>query len=111
MESPSQSQMRITEEEEEEMEEEEEEATMSVPVAVAGLVGSTLMVSLCSEYLVDAIEGVSASWGLSSVFIGIILLPIVGNAAEHMTAVTVAMKVSIYLTFITIRGHDYLAPA
>jgi Ca2+:H+ antiporter len=32
---------------------------------------------------------------LSDVFIGIILLPIVGNAAEHMTAVTVAMKVCV----------------
>eukprot|EP00240_Pyramimonas_obovata_P006700 CAMPEP_0118952548 /NCGR_PEP_ID=MMETSP1169-20130426/55047_1 /TAXON_ID=36882 /ORGANISM="Pyramimonas obovata, Strain CCMP722" /LENGTH=172 /DNA_ID=CAMNT_0006899835 /DNA_START=30 /DNA_END=548 /DNA_ORIENTATION=+ len=65
---------------------------MTMPVAILGLIGSTLMVSLCSEYLVGAIEGVSDTWGLSDVFIGLILLPIVGNAAEHMTAVTVAMK-------------------
>ncbi len=48
--------------------------------------------AIFSEYIVDAIEVVSAKWGMSETFIGIVLIPIVGNAAEHITAVTVAMK-------------------
>ncbi|KAF9095627.1 hypothetical protein BGX29_008948 [Mortierella sp. GBA35] len=52
----------------------------------------TVIVAFCAEFLVGSIEGLAESWNLTSVFIGLILLPIVGNAAEHVTAVTVAMK-------------------
>ncbi|CDI86020.1 manganese resistance 1 protein, putative [Eimeria praecox] len=52
----------------------------------------TALVALHSEFLVSSIEQVVADYGLSESFIGVILLPIVGNAAEHLTAVTVAMK-------------------
>ncbi|CDJ69244.1 manganese resistance 1 protein, putative [Eimeria necatrix] len=52
----------------------------------------TSLVALHSELLVSSIEEVVADYGLSESFIGVILLPIVGNAAEHLTAVTVAMK-------------------
>merc|ERR1711972_1199250 len=44
------------------------------------------------EFLVDSIEDVSSHYGLPKAFIGVILLPIVGNAAEHLTAVTAAYK-------------------
>merc|ERR1712014_36354 len=50
------------------------------------------VVFLCSECLVDSIEDVSTQCGLSKAFIGVILLPIVGNAAEHSTAVMCAYK-------------------
>eukprot|EP00475_Leptophrys_vorax_P004355 TRINITY_DN1259_c0_g1_i1.p1 TRINITY_DN1259_c0_g1~~TRINITY_DN1259_c0_g1_i1.p1 ORF type:complete len:390 (+),score=133.17 TRINITY_DN1259_c0_g1_i1:47-1216(+) len=73
-------------------EEEPEEPTLSVPVAILLLVTVTVFVSLCAEYLVDALDAVSTTWGLSTTFIGLVLLPIVGNAAEHVTAVSVAMK-------------------
>jgi len=52
----------------------------------------TLIISVCAEYLVDSIEGISQNWNLSPSFVGLILLPIVGNAAEHVTAITVALK-------------------
>jgi Ca2+:H+ antiporter len=42
--------------------------------------------------LVDSIDAIVASSGISKTFIGLILLPIVGNAAEHVTAVVVAYK-------------------
>lgn len=52
----------------------------------------TTIISFQSECLVGSIEGVVQSTALTKSFIGVILLPIVGNAAEHATAVTVAMK-------------------
>ncbi|KAJ3127113.1 hypothetical protein HK098_006810 [Nowakowskiella sp. JEL0407] len=71
---------------------EAEEPSATLPVAVSLLVLSTLFVSANAEYLVDSIEGISEAWGLSETFVGLILLPIVGNAAEHVSAVSVAMK-------------------
>jgi Ca2+:H+ antiporter len=50
------------------------------------------LVAVCAEFLVDAINDVCESWGVSQTFVGLVLLPIVGNAAEHVTAVTVAIK-------------------
>merc|ERR1712048_271623 len=73
-------------------EEEEEEEVLSMPLATLCLVLCTLVVFFCSECLVDSIEGVSEEYKLSPEFIGVILLPIVGNAAEHATAVTCAYK-------------------
>ena len=72
--------------------EEEEEPTMNVASAAVLLAASTVVIAVCAEYLVGSIEGLSHSWNLSQGFVGLILLPIVGNAAEHLTAVTVALK-------------------
>lgn len=52
----------------------------------------TLGVAVESELLVDSLEEATAELGLSRLFTGVILLPIIGNAAEHATAVTVALK-------------------
>ncbi|MEJ1929723.1 calcium/proton exchanger [Nostoc sp. NIES-2111] len=52
----------------------------------------TLLVAVESELLVDALEVATSQLGLTALFTGVILVPIVGNAAEHATAVTVAMK-------------------
>ncbi|KAL9441908.1 hypothetical protein AB3S75_020415 [Citrus x aurantiifolia] len=52
----------------------------------------TAWISILSQYLVDAIEGASASWNIPISFISVILLPIVGNAAEHASAIMFAMK-------------------
>lgn len=70
----------------------DEVPTMSAKAAGALLLGSTLLVALMSEFLVGSIEHVTEAFGLSPMFIGVILVPIIGNAAEHLTAVTVAMK-------------------
>ncbi|PYH88600.1 Calcium/proton exchanger [Aspergillus ellipticus CBS 707.79] len=71
---------------------EEEEPQLSVPVAVATLVISTVFVALCAEFMVDSIDALTQEGNISETFVGLILLPIVGNAAEHATAVTVACK-------------------
>lgn len=74
-------------------EEEDEEPEISRTSAVLLLLGSTALVALCAEFMVDAIDGIiDGNSGVSETFVGLILLPIVGNAAEHVTAVTVAMK-------------------
>ncbi|KAI8806494.1 Sodium/calcium exchanger protein-domain-containing protein [Cladochytrium replicatum] len=73
-------------------EDETEEPQMTPVVATGLLILSTLLVSANAEYLVDSIEGISEAWHLSETFVGLVLLPIVGNAAEHVTAVTTAMK-------------------
>ncbi|MEB3336137.1 MAG: calcium/proton exchanger [Leptolyngbyaceae bacterium] len=59
---------------------------------IAVLLGATLLVAIESELLVESLEVATKNLGLTSLFTGVILLPIVGNAAEHATAVTVAMK-------------------
>jgi Ca2+:H+ antiporter len=71
---------------------EEEETEDDPPLltrlgALITLAGSTVLVALCAEYMVSAIDALSKD--ISEEFIGLILLPIVGNAAEHATAVTV----------------------
>jgi Ca2+:H+ antiporter len=53
---------------------------------------ATLGVVVQSEILVHATEGVTATMGLSETFLGLIIVPIIGNAAEHGTAVIVARK-------------------
>ncbi|EYU41887.1 hypothetical protein ABFS82_10G017000 [Erythranthe guttata] len=52
----------------------------------------TGVVALLSEYVVATIEAASDTWGLSISFISVILLPIVGNAAEHAGAIIFAFK-------------------
>ncbi|KAI9268754.1 calcium/proton exchanger [Sporodiniella umbellata] len=52
----------------------------------------TVVIAICGEFLVSAIESVVKTWGISETFVGLILLPIVANASEHVTAVNVAWK-------------------
>merc|ERR1719386_466759 len=56
------------------------------------LVFATILVAVSSEFMVHAIESFTASCGFSETFVGVVLLPIVGNACEHSTAVVVALK-------------------
>ena len=62
-----------------------------IPAAIA-LVIVTVAVAVCAEYLVDSIDAIVERTGISKTFVGLILLPIVGNAAEHVTAVVVSWK-------------------
>lgn len=73
-----------------EEEEEDEQPSLTILGAVITLAISTVFIALCAEYMVSSINAVASS--VSQEFIGLILLPIVGNAAEHATAVTVAIK-------------------
>ncbi|KAI1737705.1 hypothetical protein F4680DRAFT_204074 [Xylaria scruposa] len=65
---------------------------VSRTAAVIALVVSTLLTAICAEFLVDTIEAVTKSSGLSQSFIGLIILSIVGNAAEYITGVRVAAR-------------------
>ncbi|KAI8321863.1 calcium/proton exchanger [Martensiomyces pterosporus] len=73
-------------------EEEEEEVELTVGAALLLLLVVTGLTGVCAEFLVDSIDGLTTKWNLSRSFVGMILLPIVGNAAEHVTAITVAMR-------------------
>ncbi|EHK98686.1 putative Vacuolar calcium ion transporter [Glarea lozoyensis 74030] len=77
----------------EEADDEPEEPTLHIAVAWATLAGATAIIGLCAEFMVDGIGAITQPGsGISVEFVGLILLPIVGNAAEHATAVTVAIK-------------------
>ncbi|KAK1562892.1 hypothetical protein Q3G72_018647 [Acer saccharum] len=70
----------------------EEVAVIGFWSGFAWLVGMTVVIAILSEFVVGTIEDASESWGISVSFISIILLPIVGNAAEHAGAVIFAFK-------------------
>ncbi len=72
--------------------EEEEEPHMGAIAAAGVLVVVTVLVAICAEYLVGSIDDIVQSANISKAFIGLILIPIVGNAAEHVTAVVVALR-------------------
>lgn len=69
-----------------------EAPTMKMGTAIGLLLGSTIAVAFMAEFLVGSITHVTETLGWSEMFIGVILVPIIGNAAEHLTAVTVALK-------------------
>lgn len=64
----------------------------SVKKSVLVLAVVTVMVAVLSEYLVHTIETVGHVLGMSDIFIGVVVVGIVGNAAEHSTAILMAMK-------------------
>ena len=72
--------------------EEEEEKEMELSHAIFWLAVVTGLVSVFSEFLVGTIEGASKQWDIPQTAIGAILLPIVGNAVEHYSAVSAAYK-------------------
>ncbi|OBT77735.1 hypothetical protein VF21_03797 [Pseudogymnoascus sp. 05NY08] len=65
---------------------------MSPWAATIVLILTTIAVAVCADYLVDSIDALVAKVHVSKTFVGLILLPIVGNAAEHVTAIVVALK-------------------
>jgi Ca2+:H+ antiporter len=60
--------------------------------AIAMLAGATALVALQSEILVHATEQVVMQLGWSEIFLGLMIIPLIGNAAEHATAVVAARK-------------------
>ncbi|KAI5120470.1 hypothetical protein M0805_006490 [Coniferiporia weirii] len=81
-----------------ESQEDEETPEMSVVAAGTALLVVTIITSFCADYLVASIEEVATRYHIPKTFIGIILLPIVANAAEHVTSVWMAMKDKTELT-------------
>ena len=64
----------------------------SIGKAILVLGVATAGVAVESEILVHSVEAVTATLGLSEMFLGLIIIPLIGNAAEHATAVVVARK-------------------
>lgn len=77
-------------------EEEEQQAIgthgWSQTKSILVLLAATILVAVMSEFLVGAVEEASHTLGLTQIFVGVILVAIIGNAAEHSTAILVAMK-------------------
>ncbi|XP_077236838.1 vacuolar cation/proton exchanger 1a-like [Tasmannia lanceolata] len=86
------------EEEEEEDGVSNEEPVIGFPTAMLWLIAMTFIIAVLSEYVVVTIEVASDTWGISVSFISIILLPIVGNAAEHAGAIIFAFKNKLDIT-------------
>lgn len=73
-------------------EEEGHESKWSLKKSIIILVIATVIIAIESEFLVGGIEDITSKLDLSEFFVGIILIPIIGNAAEHSTAITMALK-------------------
>jgi Ca2+:H+ antiporter len=70
----------------------------SVRRALLVLLGATALVALESEILVGALEPALADLGLSKLFVGLIVVPVIGNAAEHSSAVAMALRNKVDVT-------------
>ncbi len=77
---------------EESVPDEEERRDASLPRAIILLIASTVAIAVISEIFVGTVEPMAESAGLSKTFVGIILVPIIGNAAEHSSAIIMAVK-------------------
>ncbi len=67
-------------------------APWSVGKAIGVLLVATAFVALVSEFLVGAVEDARTSLGFTEVFVGVIVVAIIGNAAEHSSAILMAMR-------------------
>ncbi|BGP38614.1 hypothetical protein JCM10450v2_002563 [Rhodotorula kratochvilovae] len=79
---------------------------MLARVAMLLLVVVTVITGVTAEWLVSSIEGLVETGGVSEQFVALILLPLVGNAAEHVTAVTVAAKDKLDLSLAVAVGSS-----
>ena len=77
---------------EETVPDEEEGHKASLPRAIVLLIASTICIAVLSEIFVATVEPMAESAGLHKSFVGIILVPIIGNAAEHSSAIIMAVK-------------------
>jgi Ca2+:H+ antiporter len=95
---------------------EDERPTWSVRTAILVLLAATALVALESELLVGSLDATVSDIGLSRFFVGLILVPVIGNAAEHGSAVFFALKNKLDVTFEIAIGSStqialFVAPA
>ena len=64
----------------------------SARVAIVVLLGAAALLAVLSEILVSAIEPFIATFGLSAFFVGVVIIPTIGNLAEHLVSVQLAAK-------------------
>jgi Ca2+:H+ antiporter len=90
-------------------------ATVSAPEwslqrGLLALAAATVGTAIVSEALVGAVEPVTRQFGLSELFVGIVLIPIVGNAAENWAAVRAAWRNHLDLTLSITAGSSTQIP-
>jgi Ca2+:H+ antiporter len=88
----------------------------SVGASLGVLLGAAVLVALVSELLVHAVDAAGHALGLGKVFMGVVVVALVGNAAEHSTAIVVAMKGKMDLALGIAMGSSmqialFVAPA
>ncbi|HEX9161865.1 MAG TPA: calcium/proton exchanger [Thermoanaerobaculia bacterium] len=69
-----------------------ESTRWSIRKSLLVLLGSSVLMGFVAEGLVHAVGAAGRAWGMNEVFVGFIVVAIVGNAAEHSTAVMLAMR-------------------
>lgn len=79
--------------------ESEKEVPWSLRRAVLTLAVATAFIAWISEILVGSVQQAAAAFGMTEIFVGVIVVAIIGNAAEHSTAVIAAMKNRMELSF------------
>ncbi|MGI8891331.1 MAG: calcium/proton exchanger [Chthoniobacterales bacterium] len=85
---------------------EEEETHWPLWQSMAALAVSTALVAVLSEFLVGSIEAARQSLGLTETFVGVVIVALVGNAAEHSTAVWAAWKNKMDLSLSIATGSS-----
>ena len=76
----------------EEEDEADDEVELSLQGSVVWLGIATVLVAILSEQLSGAMADATAEWHISETFVGFVIIPIIGNAAEHSTAILMAAK-------------------
>ncbi len=94
----------------------EERPAWSRGRAIAVLLASTAFVALEAEFLVESLEPALEDLGLSELFVGLIVIPIIGNAAEHSSAILFALRNKVDVTLEIAIGSStqialFVAPA
>jgi Ca2+:H+ antiporter len=94
----------------------EESATWSMPVALAVLAVAAIIVGVESELLVSSLHPAISALNIPAAFVGLILIPIIGNAAEHASAVMFALRNRVDVTLEIAVGSGtqvamFIAPA
>lgn len=82
------------------------EARWSLRFTIAVLIAATVGTAVASETLIGAVEPVVEALGLTEFFLGIIIIPLVGNIAEHLVAVQVALKNKMELSLAVSLGSS-----
>jgi Ca2+:H+ antiporter len=85
---------------------EHHQAEWGLRTAVIVLIVSTIAIAYLSEVLVGAVEPVVHQLGITEFFLGIIIIPLVGNVAEHVVAIQVAMKNKMELSLAISLGSS-----
>ena len=90
----------------EEEPEESKVGTLSPLAAIVTLFAITLLIGMSAEYLVGSIDDIVETFHINKTFIGLIILPTVGNIAEHITAIAAASKKKMDLAICVALGSS-----